>query len=705
MIIINKKLNFSIVFHFHQPVDNFDHVIQFAYENSYLPLLNTIFDHPKIKCGLHFSGGLLEWLMRKHPEYIDLIKDLGKRNQIEILSGGFYEPIFAVIPDEDKLAQINKLKDFIKTNFNLESYGFWLAERVWEPHLPRILELAKLKYILIDDFHIKANGLSEIDTFYPYITEEQGSKITVVPINEPLRYLTPWKKAEVAIEYLSKYQTDKGDRLITLIDDAEKMGVWPAGDRTTYDICFGTGYDGTPWLPKFFELLEDSDWLNIITINEYLQKYKPRGLIYMPTASYDKMSYWVLPTHARKRLENLIQKAKNNEIPYSKDILEFVKGGFWRGFLIKYYESNAMHKKMLYIRDKLKLVESLYGLDYKGEKIEAIKNAWDHIYRAQCNDCYWHGQFGGIYFGFMRQAVYHHLIKAEKIVENIMFSYKNPITPSIREYDINFCGRNEILMETNMLNVYIDCFHGGSIFEIDEKETQQNILNVLQRRREAYHDENVQLPFDRWRKYAFMDHFTSDSLTQELIINDAYNELGNFVDSQYEHSIKQDNDKIIAFLWKSGEIKLNDYVFKIKISKSIEVLEKNHEILVKYKIQNLSEKDLEINYLTEIPFYLSGDLSQTNINIPGNDFPADLNQQFNTNEIRISSKDLKLSFDIKISEECLFFGYPLISFISTDGTKNPSYQGTCMTLVKKLNIDAGAEKNFNILLNVYKNGQ
>ena len=243
-----KRLNFSIVFHFHQPIDNFDHVIQYAYEKSYLPLIEVIREHPKIKVGLHFTGPLLEWLLDHHPEYIDIIKELGKRKQIEILSGGFYEPILAVIPDEDKLAQIKLLKEFIKSNFNMDTYGFWLAERVWEPHLPKILELADLKYILIDDFHLKANGLSEEETFYPYITEEQGHKVTVVSINEPLRYLTPWRKAEESLEYLSKYPTEKGDRLITLIDDAEKMGVWPAGDKTTYDICFGTGYDGTPWV-------------------------------------------------------------------------------------------------------------------------------------------------------------------------------------------------------------------------------------------------------------------------------------------------------------------------------------------------------------------------------------------------------------------------------------------------------------------------
>ncbi len=700
MRIIKEKLNFSIVFHFHQPVDNFDHVIEYAYKNSYLPLIKTLTEHPKIKCGLHYTGSLLEWLLEKHPEYIDLIKELAKKGQIELLSGGFYEPIFAVIPDEDKLAQINMLKDFIKSNFGLETYGFWLAERVWEPHLPKILELAKLKYILIDDFHLRANGLTEEETFYPYITEEQGSKVTVVPINEKLRYLTPWKKVEESIEYLSKYPDNKGDRLITLIDDAEKMGVWPAGDRTTYDICFGQGYDGTPWLPKFFTKLEELDWLNIITINEYLKKFMPKGLVYMPTASYDKMSYWVLPTPARKRLENLVDKAKKGEIPYSNDILKFAKGGFWRGFFIKYHESNAMHKKMYYVRDKIKLVEGLFGLNREGKMIEAMKNAWREIYKSQCNDPYWHGQFGGVYFAFMRQSIYHHLIRAEKIIENIMRSYKSVITPSIRELDIDFCGRNEIIMETNKLNIYINCFHGGSIFEIDDKISCNNILNVFQRRKEAYHNENNNLPYDRWRKYAFMDHFTTDTIDFENLINDKYIECGNFVDNEYESSIEIQDDMIIAKLWRTGLIHKDDNAYDIEILKSIKLKENDSNFSVYYEIKNLSNEELAINYLTEFPFYLSGDIIKSKIFIDDNEYALYENNKFDTNQIKIKAFDKNIGLEIKFSEKNIILKYDIYTFNTTDGSKDMLYQGTSVVLIKPLEIGPNQSVKFHIIIKI-----
>ncbi|MFX1293704.1 MAG: hypothetical protein ACFFD2_02420 [Promethearchaeota archaeon] len=196
IITSQKVINFPIVFHFHQPVGNFNHVIEIAYKLAYLPLIQTLDNYPKVKTGLHFSGFLLEWLVDQHPEYIDLLKKMVDRKQIEIVGGAFYEPIIAMIPDEDKLQQIELLKDFIKEQFGVDTQGFWLAERVWEPHLVRSLEEANIKYIFIDDYHLRMNGLTEEETFYTYITEEQGSKVIVVPINEYLRYITPWKPVE-----------------------------------------------------------------------------------------------------------------------------------------------------------------------------------------------------------------------------------------------------------------------------------------------------------------------------------------------------------------------------------------------------------------------------------------------------------------------------------------------------------------------------
>ena len=101
-----KKLKFLFGIHCHQPVGNLGQVFDEAYQRAYLPFLETMAKHPRIKFAVHYSGVLYDWFKDKHPEFLELIQKLAKRGQLEILSGGYYEPILSVIPDVDKLGQI-----------------------------------------------------------------------------------------------------------------------------------------------------------------------------------------------------------------------------------------------------------------------------------------------------------------------------------------------------------------------------------------------------------------------------------------------------------------------------------------------------------------------------------------------------------------------------------------------------------------------
>jgi len=103
---MQKKIYFSLGLHNHQPVGNFDFVIERAYQMCYKPLIEFFYNYPKFPFNVHFSGYLLLWLENNHPEYFQILKALSEREQVEILSGGFYEPILPIIPDKDKILQI-----------------------------------------------------------------------------------------------------------------------------------------------------------------------------------------------------------------------------------------------------------------------------------------------------------------------------------------------------------------------------------------------------------------------------------------------------------------------------------------------------------------------------------------------------------------------------------------------------------------------
>jgi len=83
-----SRFNLVLLVHAHQPVGNFDRVIERAYQKSYLPFVQLLLRHPFLRAGVHYSGGLLEWLEKAHPEYFKSLKTLVERGQVELLGGG-----------------------------------------------------------------------------------------------------------------------------------------------------------------------------------------------------------------------------------------------------------------------------------------------------------------------------------------------------------------------------------------------------------------------------------------------------------------------------------------------------------------------------------------------------------------------------------------------------------------------------------------
>ena len=114
------KIYFAFGIHNHQPVGNFDFVFEDAYQKSYLPFLEILERHPKIRIAQHYSGILFDWILENHPDYIKRLAKLVSLGQIEMMTGAHYEPILMTIPDSDKVGQIHKLTQTVKKNTNYE---------------------------------------------------------------------------------------------------------------------------------------------------------------------------------------------------------------------------------------------------------------------------------------------------------------------------------------------------------------------------------------------------------------------------------------------------------------------------------------------------------------------------------------------------------------------------------------------------------
>ena len=116
-----RKFELVLIIHAHQPVGNFDDVFERSYQQAYLPFVEVLQRHPAIRLGLHYSGPLLEWIERAHPEYFERLRGLVEKKQVEMLGGGFYEPILAVIPPQDCHEQITRLADYVERHFGAQA--------------------------------------------------------------------------------------------------------------------------------------------------------------------------------------------------------------------------------------------------------------------------------------------------------------------------------------------------------------------------------------------------------------------------------------------------------------------------------------------------------------------------------------------------------------------------------------------------------
>ena len=451
------RVRLVFALHFHQPYGNLDEVFADAMDRCYLPTLALLNEHPAIKTAIHVSGPLLDWAEVHRPEMIEALARLVKRGQVEILGGGYQEPMLAILPDRDAVGQLRMMADRCEELVGARPRGMWLAERVWEPDLPRPISAAGYRYTLLDDSHLHAAGATGPLGAY-YVTDKAGAKVAVFPIDRGLRTRIPYAEVEELIDYL---RAQKG-RVPVYGDDAEKFGLWPTTERRVWA-------DG--WLDRFFSAVErESAWLDTVLPSEVMATEPSAGAIYIPTISYQEMGAWALPPDASVQFDEVARRM--TMAGYEQEVQRFLRGGIWQAFLAKYPESNLIYRKMLRVSEAVDVA--------KRQDAPRWRDAQAALYQGQCNCAYWHGLFGGLYLQHLRAALMGALLEAEAIADP-----RDGVRLVQDDYDGDL--QDELLFEAPALNLYLSPTRGGSALELDLRGPRYHLTGVLGRRREAYH--------------------------------------------------------------------------------------------------------------------------------------------------------------------------------------------------------------------------
>ncbi|HOW28788.1 MAG TPA: DUF1926 domain-containing protein [Elusimicrobiota bacterium] len=623
---MGNQITFLLGVHNHQPVGNFGSVFQMAFDKSYRPFLDVARRFPNLKFSYHTTGPLWDWLLENQPAYCDELKGLVREGRAEVLTGGYYEPILTVLPDDDQQGQIRKMNRFLKETIGTTPQGLWLAERVWEPHLPKALARAGIRYTLLDSAHFLSAGCREADLTGYFMTENEGHPLAVFPISQKLRYMIPFRDPEEVVAEFGRWADDTGERALVMFDDGEKFGLWPG----TNDLCYKRR-----WLERFFEALSaNSSWIKTETLSEYMARVPARGRVYLPTGSYHEMGEWTLPVHAAETFHRLSELIKRQ--PGGEDLLTYLRGGMWRNFLTKYPESNNLHKKMLQVSEKVhRSLVKPHSLK-TGEGVPAdpaTREMMDALWGGQCNCPYWHGVFGGLYLPHLRHAVYERLLRAERLADRRLHD-SDAFWADLQVKDFDMDGHPEILAQSGAGNIYCAPSQGGGIFEWDRKDLEINFLDILSRHPEAYHSQireasqkkqeksdqvrtiHDRMPakqegleqilfYDWHRRALFLDHFLHSSVGLDAFKKAQYGEQGDFVLGSYDYKYGKTRKDAWIQLSREGHVwakpvhSSNDLWARIHVEKTL-YLQEDGNISADYRITNKEDQGLEMWFSVEL---------------------------------------------------------------------------------------------------------
>jgi alpha-amylase len=305
------------------------------------------------------------------------------------------------------------------------------------------------------------------------------------------------------------------------------------------------------------------------------------------------MGEWTLPPEGAIEYEHLLELLEKTSGDRAKQLL---RGGIWRAFFTKYPESYHIHKRMRMISQT---VHEAAVADPKKAK-EALTELW----KGQCNDAYWHGIFGGLYLPHLRSALYRHLLRAETLAGDILNDHKQ-----YEKGDFDCDGFEDVIIGTDEL-VLAASEKGGCLTELSLRKHSVNVLDILTRRPEAYHEKvahasvadrggtktihdqlsvkeeglSAHLFYDPRRRVSLLDHFFSSDTTLEAVAASAYDELGDFVDSSYSLSHTYRKGDISITLSRDGIVSRS----RLDLRKKIELSEPSR-VSVEYRLSGVFE--------------------------------------------------------------------------------------------------------------------
>jgi len=656
----------------HQPDGTSNQRFEAVYQQSYKPFLSLLYKYHRVHTVLHYCGSLFEWMEDQHPEFVMLLKEMVRRKQVELLGGGYHAPILPLIPDGDKLGQIEKMSTYIRTTFGTRPRGGWLAERVWEPTLSRILSNSGIEYTFLDDHHFHIAGVQDSECYRPYRTEDQGKAVTVFPLHLGLQAMVARSGVEDLISELRTIAARDSEQIAVILVAGETLAEGQDGS----DV-----YKDGGWLMRFFRLLEENrDWLHSINPRRRPEVLRPRGRLYFPCLSSMETMNGSLSLVRQRACQEMTKKVRKPENGI------YLQRGFFRQFLIRYPEVGLLYSRLMYTHV---LVNQIRGDKYKK------KAALNELWRGQTGAVYWHGGHGGAYANDLRKAAYRSFNEAQKITRNAGMFISSIIAT---DYDMD--GQEEYLYQGRVLNAFVHR-QGAALLELDYLPKSWNYLDTIARWPEHYHRYKYE-GCDWYMRKGFIDHFFAPATTLEKFDRMSYQEMGDFVNRSFQvEEFKREQRRVV--LVRHGHVRIKRTNIPVRLRKSYTFKENGIDLGI--VIRNCGTQPAQLWYGLEFNLSLAGHEEAT-LTVQGQEQETPIGLEATDlgtmKGVRVYDAVNRVQITFGAEREYSLWSLPVYTMSYLGNTPGKVYQASCFLPQWQLELEPDQQEELKVSVDLRK---
>jgi hypothetical protein len=650
-----KKMTFLWAVHFHQPVGNFPAVFSDYSRQVIAPFLDLLGEHPPVRVTLHFSGPLLDYFDQEVPAISVRIRELVGRGQVELLGGGYYEPVPTAIPREDVHGQMAKMRARLKDFGQETTDGFWLPESIWEPHLPEIMAGTGLTHTWLEDTLFHAAGYAGAKLGRPYRIEHLNNSLAALPYDHALSAQLLFQNVDetfLQFKRMAKWSEARG---VILAQNGDQF--LPEGSASAPLLPL-------VWLKQWIERLEkEKEWLETLTSGAYLRAQSRIPVAALPSGAEREVEMHALPTDAQLQFQQARRDLHQRHD--SARFFHHLRGGAWGGFLTKYPEMDFRHKRMLRLRRRLD------SLPEGADREKARKLLWE----AQCHTAYWHGERGGCYANYLRDAIDQRLIEVDRMIGG----------PVLEEDGGDYWLRGPTF------GLRVRPGYGGACANFDFYPACYNLVNTLTRRREAYHERlgKHPLPPEDWHlRHLFQEHFVRPKTVPGEFLEGTYVEHGDFVDQPYEVREAQAGEGGIRLvLEREGGLYFEGKRRPLVCRKTY-TLANDGRLTVDYNIRNTANLPVDVLFVVEANYScLADEAPDRFIECEGQRRPCGAAFETKPREaLRMVDQTRDLDWRWEIRPAAQIWHHPVYTVGMDPHQARKDYQGSALLLVWPLHL-------------------